>query len=397
VTASQRFQRFLVIKLADLGDAVLALPAVQALRDTYPRARIDVLTTPVGSQVFRLSGVVDDVILLDKSRYERPVHTLDPRGWLRLLHLAVRLQRGRYDAVFLLHHLTVPSGRLKYRALLAATGASVRAGLDNGTGSFLTHPVPDLGFGTRPEWHYALEVVKTVGVTAGASPPRLVLPDAARREAAKMLAGCSGNAPLVVLHPGVGPYGPGRAWPPGHFATLAQGLLAAGCQVAATGTERERPMAAPLLAVGGVLDLLGRTSVATLAAVLERASLIVGADSGALHLASAVGTRVLALFGPSNAAAWAPYAARIQRAGDPPQATTSIALHAGLPCAPCFYVGYRLGRPAGCRQRTCLEAIDPAIVLRTALALLEHRGTEQPESASPVHTPDPPQEPDRSR
>jgi len=372
---SQRFQRFLVIKLADLGDAVLALPAVQALRDTYPRARIDVLTTPIGSQVFQLSPVVDSCITVDKTRYQQPQNALDPRTWLELLHLAVRLRRARYDAVFLLHHLTLPSGRLKYRTLLAMTGAPVRAGLDNGTGSFLTHPVPDRGFGTQPEWQYALEVVKTVGVAGGGGPPHLAVPVEAQQEAAALLAIGSVSAPLVVLHPGIGPYGPGRAWPPQYFATLARGLLAAGCQVAATGTERERPLAAPLLAVSGVLDLVGRTSVAALAAVLKRASLVIGADSGALHLASAVGTPVLALFGPSNAAAWAPYASRIQRAGDPLQDATSLALHAGMPCSPCFYIGYRLGRPEGCRRRTCLETIDPAVVLNAALTLLKRRGT----------------------
>ncbi len=371
---SHRFQRFLVIKLADLGDAVLALPALQALRQTYPHARIEVLTTPVGSQVFRLSPAVDGVIVLEKNRYDRPAQAIDPRGWLPLLRLVVRLRRGRYDAAILLHHLTLPFGRVKYRALLLAAGAPVRAGLDNGTGTFLSHTVPDLGFGAKPEWQYALDVVKTVGVVGDGGPPRLALPDEARQEAAALLRSHPGAGPLVVLHPGVGPYGPGRAWAPERFGALARGLLAAGCRVVVTGTERERPLAGPTLAVDGVLDLIGRTGVATLAGVLERATLVIGADSGVLHLATAVGAPVLAIFGPSNVAAWAPYGARIQRVDDRPPAAFSVAMHAGLPCSPCFYVGYRLGRPAGCQRRTCLDAIDPGVVLRTALALLADSG-----------------------
>lgn len=374
MTASHRFQRFLIIKLADLGDAVLALPALQALRRTYPQAEIDVLTTPVGSHVFRLSPAVDQVIVLEKSRYDRPAQAIDPRGWLPLLRLALRLRRSRYDAAILLHHLTLPFGRLKYRALLRATGAPVRAGIDNGTGAFLSHTVPDLGFGAKPEWQYALDAVKTVGVVAGGGPPQLELPDEARREAASLLDSCSGDGPLVVLHPGVGPYGPGRAWPPERFGALARGLLAAGCRVVVTGTERERPLAGPALAVNGVLDLVGRTGIATLAAVLERARLVIGADNGVLHLASAVGTPVLAIFGPSNIDAWAPYGAVLHSVHDAlPRAVSSIALHADLPCSPCFYVGYRLGRPAGCSRRTCLDAITPEAVLEIARAMLVAR------------------------
>lgn len=371
MTASHRFQRFLIIKLADLGDAVLALPALQALRRTYPQAEIHVLTTPVGGQVFRLSPAVDQVIVLEKSRYDRPIQAIDPRGWLPLLRVAARLRRSRYDAAILLHHLTLPFGRLKYRALLRATGAPVRAGIDNGTGAFLSHAVPDLGFGAKPEWQYALDAVKTVGVVAEGGPPQLALPDEARREAASLLESHPGDSPLVVLHPGVGPYGPGRAWLPERFGALARGLLEAGCRVAVTGTERERPLAGPALAVDGTLDLVGRTGIATLAAVLERASLVIGADNGVLHLASAVGTPVLAIFGPSNAAAWAPYGALLHQVdASLPHPASCVALHAGLPCSPCFYVGYRLGRPAGCRRRTCLDAITPEAVLGIALSML---------------------------
>lgn len=375
--ASPRFDRFLVVKLADLGDAVLALPAVQALRATYRRARIDVLTTPVGAQVFWMSPVVDDVLVLDKGRYDRLLQVFDPRGALPLLRLGLRLRTRRYDAVLLLHHLTLPFGRLKYRALLRAAGVPVRAGLDNGTGSFLTHTVPDRGFGVVPEWRYALDVLQTVGVVASGEPPRIVVSEDARDRARTLLQGHGMDRPLVVVHPGVGPYGPGRAWPAVRFRSLASVLIEHGFTVAVTGTAGERTFADPVSSLPGVLDLVGKTSVATLAAVLERAQLVVGADSGVLHLASAVGARTLAVFGPSNVQAWAPYGSVVLQAGKlPPAGAERVALHAGLPCSPCFYVGYRLGRPNGCDRRTCLEAVTPDAVARVALAMLDvPRGT----------------------
>ncbi|MBX6753554.1 MAG: glycosyltransferase family 9 protein [Thermorudis peleae] len=366
----ERFQRILLVKLADIGDAVLALPALQALRSAYPAATIDVISTPQGAAVFHLSPVINTVYSFDKAQFDQARELLAPQNWLPLLRLAQRLRRKRYDAVVLLHHLTTPFGRWKHRMLLAATGAPVRAGLDNGTGTFLTHRIPDLGFGAKPEWQYGLEVVQALGATAQASAPHLQLPSSAKAEARNLLQGSHG--PTVVVHASVGPYGPGRAWPLAHVHTVIQGLLDAGYTVILTGTAADGPSLQPLRHLPGVRDLVGQTTLPVLAAVLQHAHLVIGADNGVLHLASAVGTPVLALFGPSNVYAWAPFHARILRAGEPlPPGCTSIALTLGLPCSPCFYVGYRLGRPQGCHTRSCLYGLSPALVLRYAFALLD--------------------------
>ncbi|MCS7050660.1 MAG: glycosyltransferase family 9 protein [Thermomicrobium sp.] len=358
-----RFERILAIKIADLGDAVLTLPALQALRSSYPHARLHVLTSPNGAALYRLCPVIDRIEVLDKSRLRQG------QGLLAVLALGVQLRRRQYDAVLLFHHLTTRSGRLLYRALLAATGSPVRVGLDNGTGTFLTHPVVDRGFGALAEWEYALALVQALGVAEPPARPFLTIPDEARQRARTLLEGLP--RPFAVLHPGVGPFAPARRWPAERFAAVARTLQAFGLGITVTGTIAEARDAAPLLAVDGIRDLVGRTDVPTLAAVLAEAAVVIGSDCGVVHLAAALGRPTLALFGPTNVEAWRPLDARIAIAEPTGTPSASVlALTAQLPCSPCCYVGYRLGRPQGCKQRTCLELLTPEVVARKALALI---------------------------
>jgi len=358
-----RFHRILVVKIADLGDTVLVLPAIRALRRAFPEAQIDLLTSPIGAELARLCPDIDRVRALDKAELR------SVSGVVTLTRIVWQLARAGYDAVLLLHHLTTAAGRTLYRLLLAATRSPVRVGLDNGIGGFLTHPVPDRGFGTLSEWEYALQAVEALGASSDATGPYLAIPESARAQAARMLAPV--RRPFVVLHPGVGPFAPARLWPPAYFAALARALAASGFGVVVTGTGRESPLARPIREATDALDLVGRTDLATLAAVLEQARLVIGSDCGVVHLAAALGRPALALFGPTNVEAWRPLGSVVLSPEEHVTARSKIiALTLRLPCSPCCYVGYRLGRPYGCRVRSCLEQLSPEVVTRTATALL---------------------------
>src|SRR6266550_7123833 len=128
----------LVVKLATIGDLLLATPALRALRETYPQARIDLLVTPASAGLLDGWEVIDRVIVLDKYLFDYPQQMLkNPRNLLRLSPLWHDLRAGHYDAVLLLHHLTLPFGRLKHHLLMRATGAKCRMGLDNAHAWFL--------------------------------------------------------------------------------------------------------------------------------------------------------------------------------------------------------------------------------------------------------------------
>ncbi|MBX6342100.1 MAG: glycosyltransferase family 9 protein, partial [Thermomicrobiaceae bacterium] len=216
--------RILVVRLADLGDALLATPAVHALRETFPSARIDVLAAPSGAEVFDLCPAVDRVVRFPKRLFDQPAGLARPANAWLLARLAASLRLARYDAVVLLHHLTTRFGARKFRALCLATGAPIRAGLDNGWGTFLTHRALDLGFGARPEWRYALDVAAALGAHTADTRPRLAVPNAAREAARDLLASRGVAGEYVVIHPAVGGYSPARAWPRERFAEVARRL-----------------------------------------------------------------------------------------------------------------------------------------------------------------------------
>lgn len=365
-------RRILVVKLADIGDAVLATPAISALRRAFPTARIDALTTPNARAVLSLCPSVDRTIDFPKALFDRPRDLTHPGRLAALPRLAARLRAQRYDTVVLLHHLTTAFGTVKFRALVRATGAPQVAGLDNGRGHFLTHRAIDLGFGARTEWEYGLDIVGALGVDPTGARPALRIPEAARAAADRRLAAAGVSGPVVVIHPGVGPYSQARAWPAARFAAVARELRAAtGLPVVVVGTRAEAAAAADLRAVDGVVDLLGATTVAELAAVLARAALVIGADSGVAHLGAALGRPTLAIFGPSNHDAWRPIGAAVHRVGERPFPDASaLVVRADIPCAPCLYTGYTLGQRQGCARRTCLDWVTASEVSAAALHLL---------------------------
>src|SRR5436309_4856977 len=221
----------LVIKMAGIGDLLLATPALRALRESYPEARIDLLVTPASAGLLNGWEVLDNTIVLDKYLFDYPQQILkNPRNLARLTPLWHDLRNGHYDAVLLLHHLTLPFGRLKHQLLLRATGAKWRVGLDNGHGWFLNVRVKDEGFGARHEAEYNLALAEAVGATT--SDKRLTVPisEDEHRQAWQLLYEHEPpdviQRPIIAMHPGSGNYSTARRWAPERFAHLADTLFA---------------------------------------------------------------------------------------------------------------------------------------------------------------------------
>ena len=107
--------RILVVKLADMGDAILATSAVGALRRAHPYARIDVLTAGAGAAVFGMCKAVDEVLTLNKAAFDQPTGLLNPLAAASLLALTARLRARSYDTIVLLHHLNDTFRRTKVR------------------------------------------------------------------------------------------------------------------------------------------------------------------------------------------------------------------------------------------------------------------------------------------
>lgn len=376
-STSLELDRILVVKLADLGDAILATSAIGALRLAYPGTQIDVLTAGAGAAAFGLCPAIDQIITIDKHAFDSPTGLVDPRNAAHLLRLAVRLRRTRYDAVVLLHHLTTRFGALKFDWLCRATGAPIRAGLDNGRGAFLTHRAVDYGFGAKPVHDYGLDVVALIGVPGDVARPSIEVPGAGRSGVSRMRAEFQVKPDYIVIHPSVGDYSPARNWNPHRFAEVARTLTARfDISVVLVGAPDASRAANEIGDQAHVVDLTGKTSVAELAAILGGARLVIGADSGVAHLSAALDTPTLAIFGPSNDRAWRPFGAQpvtIHMPQLPPGQV--FTLRADLPCAPCFYSGYALGRRDGCALRTCLDLVSSEKVAEFATMILRRIGT----------------------
>ncbi len=330
----------LVVKLATIGDLLLATPSLHALRETYPRARIDLLVTPASAGLLDDWAVIDRVIVLDKYLFDYPQQLLkNPRSLLRLRPLWHNLHDGDYDAVLLLHHLTLFFGRLKHQLLMRATGAKWRIGLDNGHGWFLN---------LSP---------------AGSHPP------------AKLEEHPHIKRPVIAMHPGSGGYSTARRWAPERFAQLADTLFyETGGQLILMGGPEEAELHQQIIefmeSEMPVRSFAGKGNIRVAAAIVEQADLFIGNDSGLMHLATAVGTPTVAIFGLTNSDAWGPYTG-----GLPAQQTVVVKMD--LPCMPCFYRGHDLGTPEGCMTRDCLAllGIDP---IATAARRLLRQPVKQP-------------------
>jgi heptosyltransferase-2 len=277
-----------------------------------------------------------------------------------------RLRAGKYDAVLLLHHLTLPFGRLKHQLLMRATGAQWRVGLDNGHGWFLNVRVKDQGFGALHEAEYSMALAEAVGSTIGSKHLEIPISAAEREQAHQILYGeMPPNAitrPLIALHPGSGGYSTARRWAPERFAQLADTLYQdVGGQVLLMGGPEEAPLHRQIIAMMQsempARSLAGRGNIKVAAAVLEQVDVFVGNDAGLMHIAVAVGTPTVAIFGLSNHQAWGPYT------GDAGSRRAAV-VRLDLPCMPCFYHGHLLGTPEGCATRDCLAmlGVDPVAV-----------------------------------
>src|SRR5438105_10020117 len=360
--------RMLVVKLASLGDLLTITPALRALRASFPNAHIGVLTTPASAPALRGLGTHDEVIPFDKFAFDRPADALSSLP--AAVDFARQLRSGRCDTLVLLHHLTTAFGIAKYAALSLGSGAQRRVGLDNGRGRwFLTESAVDHGFGWRHEVDYWLDVVRVLGAHHPDT-PRLelcVAPDDDGWAAARWSLLGLRTSDTLLLVPGSGAFSRARRWSPERFAEVGRALLSRHglLPVVLSGVEPDEEQLAHDVAerIGPVARIApAAPSPQALGALVRRCRLVVANDGGVVHVATAVGTPVVAVFGPSNDRAWGPY---------PPDDPTHQVVRETLACAPCIHRGHDFGTPQGCPARTCLAIVEVPDVLAAAARALE--------------------------
>jgi len=338
-------RKVLIVKLAAIGDVVMALPMVTALRAQAPEVHITWLCGRKAAPLVRLVKGIDEVIAVNEaamlagSMPAQVVSVID--AWL---HIGMR----RFDAVYIAHW------DVRYRVLTWTVRAPVRRSLrgtptTRGIVHGRAHPDEYLRLVTGLDDYRALRF----------SPPELslALPDKLKR---RVDAFNPDGRPMVAITPGgarnVARENPLRRWPLERYAELTDTLVDRGYRVVLTG-DRTDGWVRTAFGNRSALDLIGATDLPSLAALLRQCAIVVGHDSGPLHLARLVGTPTVALLGPTPPSM---FFGEIRR---------TIYLWPGgeLPCAPC-YDGQEF---AACDNNVCMQMIDCATVARNVMAAVE--------------------------
>jgi ADP-heptose:LPS heptosyltransferase len=278
-----------VLRANALGDLVVALPALEALRTAYPAAELVLLGSGwhPGFLAGR-PGPVDRCVAVPPTTGVRDDLPPAPPEQLEAFFAAMRAER--FDLA-----VQLQGGGRHSNPLVRRLGARVTAGSQAPDAPALDRNLRYTLY--QPEVLRFLEVVNLVGASPVTLEPRLAVTAADRAQASRVLP--DDGRPLVVLHPGA--TDPRRRWPLERLAAVGAELARKGARLAVVGTAAEANLAARLVGSleGGATDLAGRLSLGGLAGLLERATLLVGNDSGPRHLAAAVGTATVAVY-------WAP-------------------------------------------------------------------------------------------
>ena len=281
-----RILKLLVIQTAFVGDVVLATPLFEAARTRLGADRIGAVVRPETADLLRNNPNVDEIVVYDKKGRQK--------GALQLLLLARRLRDAAYDAA-LIPHRSLRSALLGYLA-----SAPVRAGFDRSAGKLLlTERVP---YRTAHEVERNLSLLAPWPVDTTGIRPALY-PDDADREAADALAREAGVAPSEKIF-GVSPGSvwATKRWLPERYAELIRRLSEEyGYRTALFGGAEDRPLCGDIAEMSGAdpLNAAGRLSLLQSAALAARCAAFVSNDTGMGHVAAAMGTRVVAIFGPT--------------------------------------------------------------------------------------------------
>lgn len=350
----EQVQRILIIKPSSIGDVVNALPFLSSLRQRYPDRHIAWLVEEEAAELLLGHPLLDRVIVSGRRRWRREVRT-PFRGWAALREVALlitELRQGRYDLVVDLQ------GLLKSALMVVGTGARFRVGLAGareGSERVLTHVVP-LPPGPLHAVDRYLEAARFLG--ADSLSKTFALParpeDGARAEALLAEAEVRPNALVVALNPQA--RWRTKLWEEERFARLGEVLVRRyGARILVIGSSSDLPLARRLASRMNPAPFVaaGRTDLKLLIALLRRIDLLVTVDSGPMHLAAAIGTPLVALFGPTDPRLIGPYG------GD------GVVLRVPLTCSPCSKRRCRIEA-----DRLCMRSISVEEVAEAASALL---------------------------
>ncbi|MBI2216394.1 MAG: glycosyltransferase family 9 protein [Candidatus Rokubacteria bacterium] len=319
-----------------LGDTVMAVPAIRALRDAFHTATL--LAAGPWASILDGQGLADVLVTY-------------PRQWSGRLHAANTVR------VFSPELAVVLPNSLESAAAARCWGATRRVGYAVGGRCWLLTDGPRLPSPRRHQVDEYAALVEALDLAVVSREPNLAPPRAEERGGARTLLSQIGasrrrGAPLVGVHLGAA-YGSSKLWPPGHVVSLVQALARDGATAVLMGPPACADVEREVTAAVTVPSLVGRDGPRLLPALLTEIDVLVGGDTGVTHLAAALGIPVVTLFGPTDPELTAP------------RGRVEIVTR-GVPCAPCFYRECPIDHP-------CMRGIGAGEVAARVWSLLGTR------------------------
>ncbi len=303
-----------------VGDAIMALPALRAVRSRFSEAEIAIVARPYVADIYRDQQIGNRFVEYDPAGSHA--------GFSGRERLAAQLRAQRFDVALLLQN-AFDAAWLAWRAKIPERIGYAR----EARSFFLTKavPVPKSSEIPAHEKFYYLELLRRAGWLESLPDDSFIglsVPEEKRKRAAEFLSRSGVRPEVMRIAIGAGAsYGSAKCWPPPRFAELANRLQSqTDSDVILFGTSVEAKVSNAILAGmrRPAIDLTGKTAISDLPALLSQCHLFIGNDSGAMHVAAAVGLPVVAVFGPTDPQGTAPVTTRCTIVQEKPY------------CSPCF-------------------------------------------------------------
>ncbi|MCD6291991.1 MAG: glycosyltransferase family 9 protein [Deltaproteobacteria bacterium] len=338
------YKNVLIIRLSAIGDVLRTLPAVNAWRECCPETRFTWLVEPAAASVLEGHVALDRVLIFERGLFSgflrSPKRLL--RGFSSLFGLLGTLRAEKFDLVVDFHGI-FKSGLFAWLSRVPERVGFARPDAKEGSHRFYTHHFKSVATELN-RVERALALVEFLGIQVGGSVSYHLPVTVAHRQRAhdSLLAfeELGGGGPLIALHPGSSPKTAYKRWHQNGYVGLINALVEKlGARVILTWGPGERETVELIAGNLRVPVAVAKktASLLELAAIFSACDLYIGGDTGPMHLAVAVNTPVVAIFGPTHPLINAPYG------------TPYRLVRHSLPCSPC--------RKRSCKSRLCLEAI----------------------------------------
>lgn len=345
---SNVIKRVAVLRTDRIGEVLLSTVAIDAIKRSYPASYVAFVTSAYSKPLVDARGDVDDVIIFD---------TLHKRGTFGgALRLAAALKRKKFDTAVILN----PHKALHLACFLA--GIPRRVGYDRKWAFLLTDKAEDKrGEGLKHEVEYTMDLLRLIGVSGLTPTPKLQVSEADEAYANGILTGKGArkDRPIVIIHPGSS--NKAKIWPMERYAEVIRNIKSGtGAEVILIGGKEERALTEKIIKLSGAdaVNMAGDLSIRQLAALVKKAVLFIGNDAGPMHIAAALGVKVIAIFGRNipgvGPTRWRPWG------------EGHVVFHEAPGCDPCGDTACRF-------DYRCLKNVTSEMVSEAAKAALSGR------------------------